>query len=303
MPLDAVLAETPTVSTLVALDAALDAATCGHKAASLSSLRRLGFDVPDGFVIPVGAEPTRAEVARALERIGVGPVAVRSSGVAEDLADASLAGQYQTVLNIEGVDAVMAAAAACVESAWSAHVREYSQSSGAMAVLVQQMVNADVSGVAFSANPLTDNCAEVRISATRGLGDRLVSGEVDADEWIVRGGHASALATPQGAVAADLVSRVADLARKAEAARQTPQDIEWAARGDQLFLLQSRPITVLPVAPAIDPPKGAWTKDSAHFAEPLSPFAVSTQMKHADTFLDEAIATWGLLPDGIRFRV
>src|SRR5262245_6506069 len=83
----------PTMSTLLALDAATDAATCGHKAATLAGLRGLGFDVPDGFVIPAGVEASRDDIAAALARLGDGPVAVRSSGLAEDLVDASFAGQ------------------------------------------------------------------------------------------------------------------------------------------------------------------------------------------------------------------
>ena len=85
------------MSRLLALDAATDAGTCGHKAATLAQLRHLGFDVPDGFVIPAGVLATRDDVAVALARLGDGPVAVRSSGLAEDLPDASFAGQYDTL--------------------------------------------------------------------------------------------------------------------------------------------------------------------------------------------------------------
>src|SRR5262245_9481645 len=96
----------PSMSSLLALDAATDAGVSGHKAATLAVLRNLGFDVPDGFVIPAGVKATRDEIAIALARLGDGAVAVRSSGVAEDLPDASFAGQYDTVLNVRGVEAV-----------------------------------------------------------------------------------------------------------------------------------------------------------------------------------------------------
>ena len=293
----------PTMSSLLALDAATDAGTCGHKAATLALLRNLGFDVPDGFVIPAGVHASHDDVAAALARLGDGPVAVRSSGLAEDLPDASFAGQYDTVLNVLGADAVLDAAAACVKSAHDGRIDSYGHGVRAMAVLVQQMVEAEVAGVAFSANPLTGNRTEVRVSATRGLGDKLVSGAVDADEWLVTHEKATVIAQPQKVLGPELAQRVAALARKAEAARLAPQDIEWAIQGGRLWLLQSRPITALPVAPDIEAPKGSWQKDAAHFAEPLSPFAVSTLLQSADQFFDDAIATWGLLPDRLQFKV
>jgi phosphohistidine swiveling domain-containing protein len=293
----------PTMSSLLALDAATDAGTCGHKAATLALLRNLGFDVPDGFVIPAGVQASRDDITAALARLGDGPVAVRSSGVAEDLPDASFAGQYDTLLNVLGAEAVLDAAAACVKSAHDGRIESYGRVVCPMAVLVQKMVEAEVAGVAFSANPLTGNRDEVRVSATRGLGDKLVSGAIDADEWLVTHEHATVIAQPQQAMGRELARRVAALARKAEAARLAPQDIEWAVAGDRLWLLQSRPITTLPVAPDIEAPKGSWQKDAAHFAEPLTPFAVSAMLPGADQFFDEAIATWGLLPDRLQFRV
>ena len=142
-------------------------------------------------MIPAGVQATRDEIAAALARLGDGPVAVRSSGLAEDLPDASFAGQYDTLLNVRGAEAVLDAAAACVKSAHDGRIESYGYAARPMAVLVQRMVEAEVSGVAFSANPLTGNRDEVRVSATRGLGDRLVSGAIDADEWLVTHEHAT----------------------------------------------------------------------------------------------------------------
>src|SRR5262245_1140358 len=290
------------VSRHLSLDAATDAGTDGSKAATHALVRHPGFDVPDGFVIPAGVQVSREEMATALARLGDGPVAVRSSGIAEDLPDASFAGQYDTLLNVRGAEAVMDAAAACVKSAHDGRIESYGHAIRPMAVLVQQMIDADVAGVAFSANPLTGNRNEVRVSATRGLADQLVSGAIDADEWIVTHERATIVAQPQNAMGPELAQRVAALARKAEAARLAPQDIEWAVAGDRLWLLQSRPITALPIAPGIEAPKGSWQKDAAHFAEPLSPFGAS--MFHgADQILTDAIAAWGLLPDSMQIKV
>jgi phosphohistidine swiveling domain-containing protein len=293
----------PAMSSLLTLDAATDAAVCGHKAATLATLRSLGFDVPDGFVIPAGVLGTRDDIEAALARLGDGPVAVRSSGLAEDLPDASFAGQYDTVLNVRGAEAVLDAAAACVRSAHDGRVESYGHAARPMAVLVQKMVDADVAGVAFSANPITGKRDEVRVSATRGLGDRLVSGAIDADEWLVTQEKATAIRQPQRSIGPEIAQRVANLARKAERARLAPQDIEWAIAGDRLWLLQSRPITALPIAPDITIPKGTWQKDAGHFPDPVSPFAASTQFRNADQFLDDGIAAWGLLPDRAQFKI
>lgn len=295
--------EIPIMSNVISLDAATDARVCGHKAAALAALRGQGFEIPDGFVIPAGVRAGRDEVAAALAAIGDGPVAVRSSGLAEDLPDASFAGQYDTVLNVRGADAVLAAAAACVKSAYDGRTESYGGTARPMAVLVQRMVDADASGVAFSANPLNGNRHEVRVSATRGLGDQLVSGAVDGDEWIVTADHATATRQPQQSIGSDLARRVAALARKAEAARLTPQDIEWAAAGDRLWLLQSRPITVLPVPAARETPKGTWQKDAGHFPDPIAPFSTSTQMRGGLQFMAAATDKWGLLPDSFEVKV
>jgi len=289
--------------TLVALDDAGDPARYGHKAVSLAQLRQQGFDVPDGFVIPVGASPSADEIGAALRRLGDGAVAVRSSGVAEDLPDASFAGQYDTILDVRGAADVLAAASRCRASASSARVASYGQAAQPMAVLVQAMVDADAAGVAFSANPVTGDRDEVRVSATRGLGDKLVGGEVDGDEWSVKGGDAQPLAQPQAAIDRETALRIATLARRIEKCRGTPQDIEWAVRGERLALLQARPITVLPVAPEIETPVGTWQKDAAHFPEPVCPFAASTHLRDDGFFEIFPVIEWGLMLDSVRVRV
>jgi pyruvate,water dikinase len=126
----------------VPLDAAGDASTCGHKAAALAALRRAGFPAPDGFVVPVEASISLESLARALEPLGPGPWAVRSSGVAEDLDDASFARQYESVLGVTTVEEVAAAVARVRASGGASHVAEYrgtpwGGSDARVAVLVQ----------------------------------------------------------------------------------------------------------------------------------------------------------------------
>ena len=116
--------------------AATDVALYGHKAATLARLRQAGLDVPAGFVIGVTetANLDEAAIAHQMQALP-GPVAVRSSGIAEDLPDASFAGQYDTILNVEGPENVLSAVRQCVASASSQRVRAYG-GGGALAVLV-----------------------------------------------------------------------------------------------------------------------------------------------------------------------
>lgn len=292
-----------TATPLIPLDAsaALDPARCGNKAATLARLRQQGFDVPEGLVLPVAAVATREQVAAALSSLG-GPVAVRSSGTAEDGPHASWAGQYETFLGVEGADAALHAIGACLASARSPRARAYAASHGVdagVAVLIQRMVPAEQAGVAFSANPITGDVGECLVSATRGLGDRLVAGEAAADEWTVRDGIATARATPQGALDAAAVGEVAALARRVAEALGAPQDIEWARAGGRLTLLQARPIVDLPLAPRVVAPSGNWTKDVSFFSGPVTPLGATAYLAGMGSAIATMCREWGLIPDGV----
>ena len=269
-----------------------DAERAGAKAAKLGELARAGFPVPDGFVLTtsafdrfiaanvLGPDSSPEAVAAAsmpavvvdslLAAAGVLgdiPLAVRSSGVAEDLPNASFAGQYETVLDVRGTDALLAAVRRVFVSAFSRRVTTYRatqapQATTRMAVLVQRMIAAEAAGVAFTANPVTGDLAETVISAVRGSGERLVSGQAMPDEWIVRNQEAMCRAAPEGAIDANQVLTVAELARSVEVHFSgTPQDIEWALTGGEPVLLQARPITALP-EPVVwkTQQPGAWAR-------------------------------------------
>ncbi|MDO3409864.1 PEP/pyruvate-binding domain-containing protein [Saccharibacillus sp. CPCC 101409] len=261
----------------------------------------------------------KALLGRELERLGSAAFAVRSSGVAEDLGGASFAGQYDTFLDVRGTDEVELAVRKCLASAFSDHLLRYRAEqrieAGRMAVLIQPMLAPDAAGVAFTVNPVTGHRGEVLISAVRGVGERLVSGLATPDEWTVRGNLASATSTPEQAVDDKQVLLVAELARRTEAFFGAPQDIEWAIRGGELYLLQARPITTLgdsrteeagkaaaPAADAespkavtaskpmsevpVDVPEGYWEREASHYPEPLSPATRTTfipAMNHAMT--------------------
>src|SRR5581483_731041 len=120
-------------------------------------------------------------------------VAVRSSGTAEDLADASFAGLHDTFLNVHGADAVLDAVRGCWASLWTARAAAYRHEKGMrdpreilMAVVVQEMVEPQVSGVMFTANPISTATDEVVINASWGLGESVVQGSVTPDEYVVK---------------------------------------------------------------------------------------------------------------------
>ncbi|MGH3381718.1 MAG: PEP/pyruvate-binding domain-containing protein [Actinoallomurus sp.] len=316
--------------------AALERAEVGGKAAVLARMRQAGFAVPDGYVFTAQAmlqhvagletpteeavrdrpldEGTRAAVAEAAARL-TGPLAVRSSGVDEDGEHASHAGQYSTVLDVEGEESLGDALRTCWASGLSAIVRGYRRSSGAgddapLAVLVQRLVRADTAGVAFTVNPVTGARDEILVSGAPGLGEGLVSGEVSSDDWVVpAGGEGSPVNTVShhDALTADEVREIAALAERVAAVMGGPADIEWARAGGTLFLLQARPITAIadPAPEAVpiedEPPQGFWVKDSTHAPLPLLPMTRGL-LDYNNAVLQNVSAEFGLLLKGIAFQ-
>jgi rifampicin phosphotransferase len=270
----------------------------GGKAASLGRLSREGFPVPDGFVVTTHAyEHARAtspaanvpvelganvaeEVRAAYGRLGMPTVAVRSSATAEDMAGASMAGQYETFLNVQGEQALLDAVRRCWASLDSARVRTYLREHGidpsgvAMAVVVQRLVSADVAGVLFTANPHQSRRREMLIEASWGLGEMVVSGKVQPD--VLRVGFdtgrilEATIADKQVYLAPGATDscpveecrrrqpclsegdadRLWRLGRHIAEHFGRPMDIEWAIGDGELYLLQSRPITTLQDAEA-----------------------------------------------------
>ncbi|MEH6835761.1 MULTISPECIES: PEP/pyruvate-binding domain-containing protein [Falsihalocynthiibacter] len=243
------------MSFIVSQADARDVQAVGGKAAALSRLAGFGFTPPAFFVIRAEAFEDGKKIAglvAAMAKLGEGPFAVRSSGKQEDGADHSHAGQFETVLNVANAD-VEKAAQQVWQSGFSQTVATYRalKSGGEAegpAVIVQRMIDAVSAGVAFSANPVTGRRDEVVISAIAGLGERLVSGEEDGEDWTV-GATIIGPETPSVLTEAQ-AKNIAELARRSEAAFGVPQDIEWAIDADGLHILQSRPITtaLLPLA-------------------------------------------------------
>ncbi len=230
------------------------------------------------------AEEITSEIRAAYESLdGEPPVALRSSANAEDLPGLSFAGQQETYLNVTGADAVVAAVRNCWSSLWTAQAISYRHQNGidqdsvAMAVVVQIMVPSEVSGILFTANPATGERNEIIINASFGLGEAVVSGQVTPDTYIVDNANktvketmigpkeqkiisdgaqgvkmedVSASERDQSSLSDDMLTELIETVLKIEALYDgLPQDIEWAFSNGKLHLLQSRPITNLPVQP------------------------------------------------------
>ena len=218
-------------------------------------------------------------IAAAYRGLGEGvPVAVRSSATAEDLPGASFAGQQDTLLNVVGVDAVLDAVRRCWASLWTDRAVAYrakgrvEQRAVQMAVVVQRIVPSEISGVVFTADPVTGDRSVCSIDASYGLGEALVSGRVNADlyrlrkrtgellearvrdktiaVWPLPGGGTEERPVPEGQRTArvlddGVLARLVALAARVESHFGAPQDIEWCLADNRLYLVQTRPITSL----------------------------------------------------------
>jgi phosphoenolpyruvate synthase/pyruvate phosphate dikinase len=292
-----------------------DAADFGGKSASLGELIANHIPVPPGFALSAdayrrflaeaGLDPgaaadaivsalgerglpgaVRDEVVAAYEVLGDDEaVAVRSSAIGEDSAEATFAGQQETYLWVRGADAVCEAVRDCWASLHGDAATSYRARLGAggeapaMGVAVQVMVDTAVSGVMFTCNPVSGDPSTVAVNASWGLGAAVVAGEVTPDEYRVskvtgellhhavgtkdveyvpgESGGTERVDVPEERRAerclddAQLAALV-DLGRRAERHFGCHQDVEWAiARDGELFLLQSRPVTAKPAKPAM----------------------------------------------------
>ncbi|GAA0922579.1 PEP/pyruvate-binding domain-containing protein [Pseudonocardia zijingensis] len=204
----------------------------------------------------------RESVEAAYRALGEGPVAVRSSATAEDLPEASFAGQQETVLDVVGTDELCAAVRRCWSSLWTTRAIAYRRRNGieheqvAVAVVVQRMVPAEVAGVLFTADPVSGRRDHVVVEAAAGLGDAVVSGKVTPDRWVVDASSGTVVTRPErnsSGLTEDQLADVVELGLRAAAEFGSPQDVEWALADGRCRLLQSRPITSLfPLPPARD---------------------------------------------------
>lgn len=289
-------------------------ATLGGKAGALARLAARGLPIPEWCVLtPPDLDPSNIE--QGLDRNWASEIvaiaksiapdathfAVRSSALDEDGAEHSFAGQLDSFLFVAPAD-IPAKVEAVWRSGFSQRIRAYRKERGISgparlpAVLIQRMIDAERAGVAFSADPVSGKRAHAVVSAVFGVGSALVSGEADADTFVVnrsgavvtrsivpkRTAHRAAPGAGEGVASTPLnetdaaapalsdseAAAVAALARQTEKSFGRPQDIEWAIAGGKLWLLQSRPITSLAGLADPDGVLNLW--DNANIAESYS---------------------------------
>jgi phosphohistidine swiveling domain-containing protein len=304
---------------------AADLPEAGGKGANLGELRRAGFAVPDGFVITTAAYALAAEAAgvtgetpatarvrlaaspvpagiadavrEAYRALGANAVAVRSSATAEDLPDASFAGQQDTILGVSGEDAVLDAVRKCWASLWNDRAVAYRQTHDVparglrLAVVVQRMVDAESAGVLFTADPISGRRRRAAIEAVHGLGEQLVSGAVNPDHFVVDT-RSGAVLERRGDILSDAQLRdLAALGARIEGHFGRPQDIEWAIdKAGKLWIVQSRDITTLyPI-----PPTAPQNEDDLRVY-----FSANVAQGVFDPFTPMGLQTFRLLSSGL----
>ena len=332
--------------------------SAGGKGASLARLSQAGYPVPDGFVIlpsafageglkPEAWAQAHALLARMRATDHDVAFAVRSSALSEDSAQASFAGEFETVLNVHTDEEIRQAVHTVYHSRQSERVQVYSQVKGMsaaheVAVVVQQLVHAESSGVLFTANPVTGARDQAVISAAWGLGEAIVGGLVTPDTLIVdkATGRVLTRATADKQVMTVLVEhrtaeqpvpetmrrapvlsdgQAAELVRvgaQIETLNGMPMDIEWALAEKAFTIVQARPITALPEPEPPAPtewklPKGLYSAMRNNIvelmADPLTPLFGTLGRAAINTSFNRMLATFfgkpGLTPEELIITV
>ncbi len=245
-----------------------DIAIAGGKGASLGEMTRAGFPVPLGFVVSASAfdkfygsafpENLAKEILAKFRKLKTKFVAVRSSATAEDSTNAAWAGQLESYLNTTEKD-LLENVKKCWTSLYSPSAIFYRTEKGlskqkiSVAVVVQKMVQSEISGVCFTANPITKDKNQIVIETGYGLGKAIVSGKITPDAYIINrktiGVERLSLASKntQGRqkLSDKQIIKLAELCQKIEKLFKYPQDIEWAFAKGKIYSLQSRPITTI----------------------------------------------------------
>lgn len=244
----------------------MDEKIVGGKAYNLDILTKNGIPVPKWFVVTSTEESFKVREDKLY--------AVRSSAVGEDGSGNSFAGQMESFLYVKAED-IKARIQDVINSANSDRIRFYREQNGLsnedikVGVIVQEMINSDISGVAFSSNPITGKRGEIVISSVFGLGEELVSGELNADTYSVENGKITkniaekpykivfdeekGFGTKQvenensstSSLTDKQIKEIAQEVKKIVEIYGKPQDIEWAYENGKLYILQARPITTL----------------------------------------------------------
>jgi pyruvate,water dikinase len=264
-----------------------DVDVVGGKGLSLGMMIQAGLPVPPGFCVSTAAhrrlkgrlpleDPLADAIADAYRRLGGGFVAVRSSATSEDGKTTSFAGQQETILGVTGEASLIESVGRCWESLDTERAVAYRKQQGvaeaglSMAVVVQQLVPAEVAGVLFTRDPLDPTGNQMLVESAWGLGETVVSGQVTPDRFHldrqtgqVRDRHISTKTVQRTAAGPEAVAperqtvaclddaqlaQLAELGREVERFYGEPRDVEWAWSQGRFWLLQARPITTADAA-------------------------------------------------------
>ncbi|MEU1725945.1 PEP/pyruvate-binding domain-containing protein [Nonomuraea sp. NPDC005692] len=335
-------------------EAAADLGTAGGKGASLARLVRAGLPVPGGFVVTTlayrsfvaafgdeiasgddpgalfAAHEIPAALAEAIRAAHAAlgddvAVAVRSSATAEDLPDLSFAGQQDTFLNVRA-DGLLEAVRRCWASLWNPRAVAYRERNGvphddvALAVVVQELVDADAAGIMFTADPVTGARDEIVVNASWGLGEAVVGGQVTPDTITLSGGRVTgsrvadktvmtvrtASGTREEPVPEELrrapvldpaqAVELAALGERVQALYGMPMDVEWARRDGTFAILQARPITGLKpqVEEWNDSLKGDYLWTAGNLGEAIPDVMTPATWSFVRIFIHEAMSASAL---------
>lgn len=284
----------------------------GSKAAALHELARAGFSVPPGFVIPDDVDPEGIEegsLAAAVERVGGYPLAVRSSGTLEDLREASFAGLYESYLGVSDMETLRARVGEARASARAPRVtaylreRDLDPTAARVSVLVQRLVDARKSGVAFTMDPTRGIEDHAVTEFTDGLGDQVVSGRITPSRLVFRLSDGDRVTSARGQSGAELtddeLEQLRALMLGVQAHRGHPQDLEWAIdREGKLWLLQSRPVTAVRWRDDVDEFTSADFRDGGVSARVCTPLMFSLYRDAFQPSMQRYFEGLGLLERG-----
>lgn len=318
----------------------------GSKALNLVKMKKRNLPIPDGFVIqmealkrymewnqidlkssniqkrilegelPIEIENDLLEAFRDLKRTYTS-VAVRSSSSAEDLDGASFAGQYETYLNIKSPEGFLSKVKACWASFFTERVEQYTKNMYAdlnevsMGIVVQGLIQSEISGVIFSQNPVTNNTEEVMVNASYGLGEAIVSGLVTPDIYLINKQtlkiekekglkEIKIIPLVEGiqevettenekhnfCLTDEKILELTQITKEVESLYQHPVDLEFGIQKDKIYLLQARPVTTLADNSKLTPfqkdiflsfedMKEFWVLHDTSFAHAVSPLYAS----------------------------
>lgn len=291
----------------------------GGKGIGLLALQAAGFAIPPGFVVTTAGTASLDSPAVLSEIVSawslLSPsgehVAVRSSATDEDGTERSFAGQYKTFLDIRDRDSLLDAIERCVASGTSRGAQAYASGDVRMAVVVQRMVTPVFSGVAFSVDPMGAQ-DRVVVEVTEGTGEALMAGQVRGTRLVMDRATSALIQGDAGEIPQlpGQLGAIMDAALRCEELLGTPQDIEFAYDGDELWLLQTRPITGLRVDSGADgrlsefdtatDSATEWTSANVQEVLPglLTPLTITTSARSSRIGYNEGFARLNMLERG-----